>query len=68
LRDGDLLRDQLSAGAGHPGPSGPGNLLALHTEDCVLTDIGAVDLAVPRNRNGTFEPQIARKGQTRLKV
>jgi putative transposase len=32
----------------------------------VLTDIGAVDLAVPRDRAGTFEPQIVRKGQTRL--
>jgi transposase-like protein len=32
----------------------------------VLTDIGAVDLAVPRDRNGTFEPKIVRKGQTRL--
>ena len=32
----------------------------------VLTDVGAVDLAVPRDRNGTFEPQIVRKGQTRL--
>ena len=33
----------------------------------MLTDIGAVDLAVPRDRNGTFEPQIVRKGQARLK-
>jgi putative transposase len=32
----------------------------------MLTDIGAVDLAVPRDRNGSFEPQIVRKGQTRL--
>jgi hypothetical protein len=35
--------------------------------ETVLTDIGAVDLAVPRDRNGSFEPQIVRKGQTRLK-
>jgi transposase-like protein len=28
--------------------------------------VGAVDLAVPRDRNGSFEPQIVRKGQTRL--
>ena len=28
--------------------------------------MGAVDLAVPRDRNGSFEPQIVRKGQTRL--
>jgi transposase-like protein len=26
----------------------------------VLTDIGAVDLAVPRDRNGSFEPKIVR--------
>jgi len=32
----------------------------------VLTDVGAVDLAVPRDRAGSFEPQIVRKGQTRL--
>jgi putative transposase len=32
----------------------------------VLTDAGAVDLAVPRDRNGTFGPGIVRKGQTRL--
>jgi putative transposase len=36
------------------------------TPKTVLTDIGAVDLAVPRDRNGTFEPRIVRKGQTRL--
>ena len=32
----------------------------------MLTDIGAVALEVPRDRNGSFEPQIVRKGQTRL--
>ena len=37
------------------------------TGKTVLTDVGAVDLAVPRDRNGTFDPQIVRKGQTRLK-
>src|SRR5262249_19471071 len=36
------------------------------TPKTVLTDVGAVDLQVPRDRNGTFEPQIVRKGQTRL--
>jgi putative transposase len=36
------------------------------TGKTVLTDAGAVDLAVPRDRNRTFEPQIVRKGQTRL--
>jgi transposase-like protein len=32
----------------------------------VLTDVGAAGLAVPRDRNGSFEPLIVRKGQTRL--
>ncbi|HET6919094.1 MAG TPA: transposase [Jiangellaceae bacterium] len=32
----------------------------------VLTDIGPVELDVPRDRNGTFEPKIVRKRQRRL--
>lgn len=33
----------------------------------VLTDTGAVRLDVPRDRDGTFEPQVVKKGQRRLK-
>jgi len=29
-------------------------------------DHGAVEIDTPRDRNGTFEPQLVRKGQTRL--
>src|SRR5215468_8269352 len=50
-----------------PAGRGSGNNRNGSTGKTVLTDIGAVDLAVPRDRNGTFEPQIVRKGQTRLK-
>jgi transposase-like protein len=32
----------------------------------VVTDIGPVDVEVPRDRNGTFEPKIVRKRQRRL--
>jgi putative transposase len=32
----------------------------------VLTDIGPVEIAVPRDRDGSFEPQIVRKHQRRL--
>jgi putative transposase len=32
----------------------------------VLTDIGPVEVAIPRDRHGTFEPQIVRKRQRRL--
>ena len=49
-----------------PAGRGSGNNRNGSTGKTVLTDIGAVDLAVPRDRNGSFEPQIVRKGQTRL--
>ncbi|WP_281630996.1 transposase, partial [Leptospira mayottensis] len=29
-------------------------------------DFGSIDLEVPRDRNGSFEPQIIQKGQTRF--
>jgi Transposase and inactivated derivatives len=32
----------------------------------VLTDIGPVEIAVPRDREGSFEPQIVKKHQRRL--
>src|SRR4051812_17673300 len=32
----------------------------------VLTDIGPVEIAVPRDRDGSFEPQIVKKHQRRL--
>jgi len=49
-----------------PAGRGSGNSRNGVTPKTVLTDVGAVDLAVPRDRNGTFEPRIVRKGQTRL--
>jgi transposase-like protein len=32
----------------------------------LLTEGGGIDLAVPRDRAGSFSPQIVKKGQTRL--
>jgi putative transposase len=49
-----------------PAGRGSGNSRNGTTAKTVLTDAGAVDLTVPRDRNGTFEPQVVRKGQTRL--
>ena len=49
-----------------PAGRGSGNSRNGTTPKTVLTDVGAVDLVVPRDRNGSFEPQIVRKGQTRL--
>src|SRR6516225_2116570 len=49
-----------------PAGRGTGNSRNGTTGKMVLTGVGAVDLAVPRDRNGSFDPQIVRKGQTRL--
>ena len=49
-----------------PAGRGSGNSRNGTTPKTLLTDVGAVDLAVPRDRNGSFEPRIVRKGQTRL--
>jgi putative transposase len=49
-----------------PAGRGSGNSRNGTSAKTVLTDIGSVDLAVPRDRNGSFEPQIVRKGQSRL--
>ncbi|CAG6397085.1 transposase [Actinacidiphila cocklensis] len=32
----------------------------------MLTDVGPVEIAVPRDREGSFEPQIVKKRQRRL--
>jgi putative transposase len=45
-----------------PAGRGSGNNRNGTKPKTVLTDIGAVDLAVPRDRNGSFEPLIVRKG------
>jgi transposase-like protein len=46
--------------------AGRGNSRNGVTGKRLLTDVGGIELAVPRDRNGSFEPQIVRKGQTRL--
>jgi putative transposase len=49
-----------------PAGRGSGNSRNGSSPKTLLTDVGAVDLAVPRDRNGSFDPKIVRKGQTRL--
>ena len=49
-----------------PACRGSGNSRNGTTGKTVLTDVGAVDLQVPRDRDGSFDPKIVRKGQTRL--
>ena len=49
-----------------PAGRGSGNSRNGVTGKTLLTDVGGVELAVPRDRNGSFDPRIVRKGQTRL--
>lgn len=60
------LTDHLGYEHGDPAGRGSGNSRNGTTPKTVLTDVGPVDLAVPRDRAGSFEPQIVPKGQTRL--
>ncbi len=45
---------------------GSGNSRNGFTRKMLSTDLGAMDIEVPRDRNGAFEPQIVRKGQRRF--
>lgn len=49
-----------------PAGRGSGNSRNGTTGKTLLTEVGGIDLEVPRDRNGSFAPRIVRKGQTRL--
>ena len=61
------LTDELGYERGDPAGRGSGNSRNGTTPKTVITEIGAVDLDVPRDRAGSFEPKIVPKGVTRLK-
>ena len=48
-------------------PGGAGNTPNGSTSKTLITDQGRVPLDTPRDRNGTFEPQLVRKRQRRFK-
>lgn len=60
------LTDHLGYEPGDPAGRGSGNSRNGSTPKTLLTESGAVELDTPRDRAGTFEPQIVRKGQRRL--
>jgi hypothetical protein len=64
------LAEEMTAHLGYekhdPAGRGSGNSRNGMTGKTLLTDVGAVDLQVPRDRAGSFDPKIVRKGQTRL--
>jgi putative transposase len=63
---GAELSVHLGYEKGDPGGRGSGNSRNGYSEKTVLTEDGSIDLSVPRDRNGTFEPVIVPKGERRL--
>lgn len=60
------MADHLGYEPGDKAGVGSGNSRNGRAAKTVLTDVGPVDITVPRDRNGTFEPTIVRKRQRRL--
>jgi putative transposase len=60
------LAEHLGYEHGDPAGRGSGNSRNGSTSKTVLTESGPVGLDTPRDRSGTFEPMIVRKGQRRL--
>jgi putative transposase len=60
------LTDHLGYERGDPVGRGSGNSRNGSTPKRLLTDVGAVDLDVPRDRAGSFAPLIVPKGTSRM--
>ena len=63
---GAELTEHLGYPPGQAPPGGAGNHRNGHTAKTVQTDLGPVEIRTPRDRAGTFEPQLVGKRQTRL--
>lgn len=61
------LEAEMTGHLGHEkGERSSGNHRNGHTAKTLATDIGDVDIKTPRDRTGTFEPQLVAKRQSRL--
>ena len=60
------LTDHLGYEVGDPAGQGSGNSRNGYSPKTLLTEAGAIELDVPRDRNGTHQPRIVRKGQRRM--
>src|SRR5436190_18919523 len=60
------LTDHLGYEPHQEPPGGVGNTRNGSTPKTLTTEHGPVDVRTPRDRNGSFEPQIVRKGQRRF--
>lgn len=63
--DGEMS-DHLGYDRHAPAGKNGGNSRNGNRSKTVLTDVGPVDVAVPRDREGSFEPQLVKKRQRRL--
>jgi len=63
---GAELTHHLGYEKGDPAGRGSGNHRNGSHPKTVLTEDGALEIDVPRDRNSSFEPQIVPKGETRL--
>ncbi|MCA1698970.1 MAG: IS256 family transposase [Actinobacteria bacterium] len=63
---GAELSEHLGYAPGQAPPGGAGNSRNGATPKTLLTDHGPVGIQAPRDRKGSFEPQIVSKGQRRL--
>jgi transposase-like protein len=63
--DGEIT-DHLGYDRHDPAGANSGNSRNGARAKTVLTDVGPVEVTVPRDRQGSFEPQIVRKRQRRL--
>lgn len=63
---GAELTHHLGYGKGEAKPEGQSNQRNGTSAKTVLSDEGSLPLKVPRDRDGTFEPQIVKKGERRF--
>jgi putative transposase len=63
---GAELSEHLGYEKGDPAGRGSGNNRNGFSAKTVLTDDGEIEISVPRDRAGTFEPELIPKGQTRF--
>jgi putative transposase len=63
---GAELTEHLGYPPGQAPPGGAGNHGNGHTAKTVQTHLGPVKVRTPRDRDGSFEPQLVAKRQTRL--
>lgn len=60
------MKDHLGYEKNAPEGKGTGNSRNGRSKKTLLTEIGDVDIDVPRDRNGEYEPQVVKKNQRRF--